>query len=55
MADEEVKSKGIVEGITSFAERYVPDSYVILLILTMISCLLALGLTPSNPYKIVQA
>lgn len=55
MAEQKAKSKGIVEGITSFAERYVPDSYVILLILTMISYLLALGLTPSSPYKVVQA
>ena len=55
MADEKVKSKGIVGGITSFAERYVPDSYVILLILTVISYLLALAFTPSNPYTVVQA
>lgn len=46
---------GLVHGITAFAERYVPDSYVILLILSMITFVLALLFTPSSPYKIVQA
>ena len=55
MAKEKTESKGIIEGITSFAERYVPDSYVILLILTVIAFILALALTPSSPYKVVQS
>ena len=55
MAEQQTKSKGVIEGITSFAERFVPDSYVILLLLTMIAYILALALTPSSPYKIVQA
>ncbi|MEN6568248.1 MAG: TIGR00366 family protein [Veillonellales bacterium] len=49
------KQKGIIEAITSFAERYVPDSYVILLLLSFITFGLALAFTPSNPYKIVQS
>lgn len=49
------KQKGLIEAITSFAERYVPDSYVILLLLSMITFGLALAFTPSSPYKIVQA
>ena len=55
MTQQNDRPKGVIEGITRFAERYVPDSYVILLLLTMISYVLALGLTPSSPYKIVQA
>ena len=54
-AAEPPKTKGIIEGITRFAERYVPDSYVILILLTIIAYLLALFLTPSSPYKIVQS
>lgn len=53
--DQSTKPKSFVEGITSFAERYVPDSYVILIILSMITFVLALAFTPSNPYKIVQS
>lgn len=49
------KQKGLIEAITSFAERYVPDSYVILLLLSMITFVLAFAFTPSSPYKIVQA
>ena len=49
------KQKGVIEAITSFAERYVPDSYVILLLLSFITFLLALAFTPSTPYKVVQA
>lgn len=52
---ENPKRKGIIEAITSFAERYVPDSYVILLLLSFITFALALAFTPSNPYKVVQA
>ncbi len=50
MAEQQTKSKGVIEGITSFAERFVPDSYVILLLLTMIAYILALGL-PFQPLQ----
>ncbi|MDR3563067.1 MAG: TIGR00366 family protein [Negativicutes bacterium] len=55
MSSEQAKSKGFVEKITSFAERFVPDSYVILLILSLITFALALAFTPSSPYKVVQS
>ena len=55
MSDQPKKNKGIIEAITSFAERYVPDSYVILLILSLLTFVLALIFTPSNPYQVVQA
>lgn len=55
MVNQPKKQKGLIEAITRFAERFVPDSYVILLLLSMITFVLALAFTPSSPYKIVQA
>lgn len=53
--NKQAKPNGFVDAITSFAERYVPDSYVILVILSLITFILALSFTPSSPYKIVQS
>lgn len=47
--------KKITDYFTEFAERWVPDSYVIALVLSMAAFVLAAIFTPSNPYQIVQA
>jgi short-chain fatty acids transporter len=55
MGTQQSKSLGVIGSITSFAERYVPDSYVILLILSFLTFILALIFTPTNAYGVVQA
>jgi short-chain fatty acids transporter len=55
IAKKPQKTTGLIEAITSFAERWVPDSYVILLVLSLITFVLAFAFTPSSPYKIVQS
>ncbi|HIU64443.1 MAG TPA: short-chain fatty acid transporter [Candidatus Avacidaminococcus intestinavium] len=59
MSDEHGKaqgtSQGIVERINNFAHNWIPDSYVIALTLTLLALLLAITLTPSTPYEVVQA
>lgn len=47
--------KRLTDYFTEFAERWVPDSYVISLVLSVCAFLLAAVFTPSNPYEIVQA
>lgn len=49
------EKKKITDYFTEFAERWVPDSYVIALVLSMAAFVLAAIFTPSNPYQIVQA
>lgn len=51
----EQSSNGIVDHINRFAHRWVPDSYVIALVLSLIAVVLACVLTPSSPYEVVQA
>ena len=46
---------GVINGINRFAQRWVPDSYVIALILSLLTFILAWIVTPAGPYKIVQA
>lgn len=56
MTDEAVNAeKGVINGINRFAHRWVPDSYIIALILSLFTFVLAWIFTPSGPYKIVQA
>lgn len=47
--------RGIINGINRFAHRWVPDSYIIALILSLLTFALAWLFTPAGPYKIVQA
>lgn len=47
--------KKMTETFQEFAERWVPDSYVIALVLSVLTFFLALIFTPAGPYKIVQA
>jgi len=47
--------KKITDYFTEFAERWVPDSYVIALVLSVVAFVLAAVFTPASPYKIVQA
>lgn len=47
--------KKMTDYFTEFAERWVPDSYVIALVLSVVAFALAAIFTPNNPYKIVQA
>jgi len=47
--------KKITDYFTEFAERWVPDSYVIALVLSVVAFGLAAIFTPNNPYQIVQA
>jgi short-chain fatty acids transporter len=54
MSSQTGKSK-LTDHFTEFAERWVPDSYVIALVLSVVAVILALLFTPSTPYKVVQA
>ncbi len=56
MGDKDVKNKKyLTDYFTEVAERWVPDSYVIALVLTIVAVILAKLFTPSGPYEIVQA
>lgn len=49
------KKRQFTDYFTEFAERWVPDSYVIALLLTIVAFIMALILTPSNPIQVITA
>ena len=49
------EKKRMTEKFQDIAERWVPDSYVIALVLSVITFFLAIMFTEASPYKIVQA
>lgn len=56
MQSEEIaEKKCLTDHFTEVAQRWVPDSYVIALVLTIVAVVLAKLFTPANPYQIVQA
>ena len=48
------EKKRLTDHFTIFAEKWVPDSYVIALVLTVLAYGLALIFTDEGPYKLVQ-
>ncbi len=54
MAKETQEGKRLTDYFTTFAEKWVSDSYVIALVLTILAYLLALIFTGETPYKLVQ-
>ena len=50
---ETQSKKQFTDYFTDFARKWVPDSYVIALVLTIIAFIMALVLTPSGPFDIV--
>lgn len=48
------QEKRMTDYFTTFAEKWVPDSYVIALVLTVLAYVLALIFTGDSPYKLVQ-
>ena len=49
------QKKQFTDYFTDFAQKWVPDSYVIALILTIVAFILALIFTPASPFETVIA
>ncbi len=55
MSTQTQEKKQFTDYFTEFAEKWVPDSYVIALILTIVAFILALIFTPAGPFETVVA